>query len=160
LKIEIKNLKVLRPLSEETVAFVAGLWVDGVKAFTADNDGKGGCNRYMPVFDPKNPPKPGENRALLDKAQAWAKSLPPTLYEGLELPSNLDSVVDGLVARKDAEARLKRLLKANPVFKTADGKAYTARGVTPDGLRAKYGAGLAILNAMPFELAVGEFMGG
>jgi hypothetical protein len=146
-------------MSEETLAFSCNVCVDGKKAFTADNDGKGGCNRYMPVFDPKNPPKPGENRALLDKAKAWAKTLPPPVYEGVEYASDLDSVVDGLVARKDAEARLKRLLKANLVFKTADGKVYTARGVTPDGLRVKYGAGLAILNAMPFEDAVGEFMG-
>jgi hypothetical protein len=146
-------------MSEETLAFSCNVWVDGVKAFTADNDGKGGSHRYWPIVDRSQPIYPGI-RGRLEQAQAWAKSQPPTVTEWGELPSNLDSVVDGLVARKDAEARLKRLLKANLVFKTADGKVYTARGVTPDGLRAKYGAGLAILNAMPFELAVGEFMGG
>lgn len=45
-KIELKGVKLFAELSEETTAFFCTVYVNGVKAFTASNDGKGGANRY------------------------------------------------------------------------------------------------------------------
>lgn len=42
MKIELKRLKVYPRMSDETLAFVADVWVDGKKVGTAKNDGHGG----------------------------------------------------------------------------------------------------------------------
>ena len=44
--IEIKNLKIAASLSEETNAYTADIFVDGVKTFAASNHGHGGCDSY------------------------------------------------------------------------------------------------------------------
>lgn len=46
MKIEIRNLKIARSLSEETTAYTADIYVDGVKSFAASNHGTGGCDMY------------------------------------------------------------------------------------------------------------------
>lgn len=46
MKIEIRNLKIARSLSEETTAYTADIFVDGVKSFAASNHGTGGCDMY------------------------------------------------------------------------------------------------------------------
>lgn len=46
--IEIRNLKIARSLSEETTAYTADIFVDGVKSFAASNHGHGGCDFFQP----------------------------------------------------------------------------------------------------------------
>ena len=46
MKIEIKNIKHSPSLSEETNAFTADIYVNGVKAGSAMNRGHGGCTDY------------------------------------------------------------------------------------------------------------------
>lgn len=46
MKIEIRSLKIARSLSEETTAYTADIYVDGVKTFAASNHGHGGCDMY------------------------------------------------------------------------------------------------------------------
>lgn len=46
MKIEIRSLKIARSLSEETTAYTADVYVDGVKTFAASNHGHGGCDMY------------------------------------------------------------------------------------------------------------------
>lgn len=46
MKIEIRNLKIARSLSEETTAYTADVYVDGTKTFAASNHGHGGCDTY------------------------------------------------------------------------------------------------------------------
>lgn len=51
MKIEIRNLKIMRSLSEETTAYTATIYVDGKPAFDASNHGHGGCDFYRPLGD-------------------------------------------------------------------------------------------------------------
>lgn len=47
--IELKNLKTLASLSEETHCYTATIYVDGKPAFQASNRGHGGCDDYRPI---------------------------------------------------------------------------------------------------------------
>lgn len=40
--IELKNVKIAKHLSEETTAFTASVWLNGLRVGTARNDGRGG----------------------------------------------------------------------------------------------------------------------
>ena len=46
MKIEVRNININQSLSEETYAYTATVYVDGVKAFAARNSGTGGADRY------------------------------------------------------------------------------------------------------------------
>lgn len=46
MKIEIRNLKISRSLSEETTAYTADIYVDGVKSFAASNHGHGASDFF------------------------------------------------------------------------------------------------------------------
>lgn len=48
MKIELKNVKHAKFASEETDCFEASVYIDGKKAGTVSNDGRGGPNRYLP----------------------------------------------------------------------------------------------------------------
>lgn len=46
MEILVKNLKIARSLSEETTAYTATIYVDGIATFAASNHGHGGCDMY------------------------------------------------------------------------------------------------------------------
>jgi len=46
MQIVTKNLKIARSLSEETTAYTATIYVDGVATFAASNHGHGGCDMF------------------------------------------------------------------------------------------------------------------
>ena len=46
--IEIKNLKLNTHFSQETHCFTATVYIDGKRAFSAENEGRGGPNNYYP----------------------------------------------------------------------------------------------------------------
>ena len=102
MKIEIKKLYTNERFSEETLCFQCDVYVNGKKAFTADNAGHGGCNDYH-AFD-------GQGGAL-DAACTYAKSLPAEVYCGLTLPSNLDGLINEMIERVQANKIIKRILK-------------------------------------------------
>lgn len=86
MKIELKNLRVNLAFSEETTMFHADIYVDGIKAGHAQNDGRGGSTYYH-----------GINRDLIEKAEAYCSTLPSTFYGKLEIKSDLEGVIDNLV---------------------------------------------------------------
>lgn len=49
MKIELRNVKIARSLSEETTAYTATIYVDGKPAFHASNHGHGGADMYHAV---------------------------------------------------------------------------------------------------------------
>jgi len=102
MKIELKNLKVNLAFSEETIMFKADVYVDGVKTAYAHNDGRGGCTCYFP-YEGK--------RDLLNKAEVYAESLPSTYYNHYEIKSNLEFVIDTLVADEEKKKEEKKILK-------------------------------------------------
>ena len=57
--IEIKNLKLNTHFSQETHCFTATVYIDGKRAFSAENEGRGGPSNYHPYGKPR---KAGANR--------------------------------------------------------------------------------------------------
>lgn len=85
MKIELKKIKVFNSLSEETTAFTADVYVDGVKCAYARNDGRGGCTNYNRY----------ENKMeLLRHAEAFCKTLPSKKYDFGEFEMNLETFID------------------------------------------------------------------
>lgn len=119
MKIELKNIKIAEHMSEETTAFTADIFVDGVKTGYAKNHGHGGCTDYN-RYPGKKYSSGGfdfdTNQEALKKAEAYCLTLPPIKYpahgsmKAFEVPMNLENFIDDLV-----EAEVKR--KGNAKFK-------------------------------------------
>lgn len=95
MKIELKNIQYSEKLSEETNAFSANLFIEGIKAGTASNRGHGGPTSYK--ADDKN------GKMLIDKAEVYCKSLPPEKFsEGgrdHELKMDLEMYIDNMLGK-------------------------------------------------------------
>jgi hypothetical protein len=112
MKIELKNVKIALHMSEETTAFTADIFVNGIKTGYAKNDGHGGCTFYH-AYEGK--------RELLTQAERHAETLPSDFYEfgGVkrEIQSNLEHGIDDLVdihkevVLKSTVVELKKLLE-------------------------------------------------
>jgi len=108
MKIELKNFKFYDRLSEETLAFVGNIWVNGVKCGQAQNSGKGGCSSYWHEGTEKS-------RELIRQAEEYCLKLPAIPHESVfgktwELDMNLTNYIDELVyeliKKKDNELYL------------------------------------------------------
>lgn len=102
MKIELKKLKIAEHMSEETTAFTAEIYVNGVNAGYAKNDGHGGSTFYHCNPDEKS-------RNLIKNAEQHCLTLPSQTFEmgggrsPLVIPMNLENFIDELV-----EAELKK----------------------------------------------------
>jgi len=139
--VELKRVKILNSQSRETVCFTADLYIDGVKAGTARNDGGGGSNDTD--FD---------DRELEEQFYAYCKSLPPNRSGSFELPMNGDFYISILVDKYQQLQNLKRLCRRVTLFrlKSVEYKPNEYREIaekfTPQiaaYLRRKYGDDLA-----------------
>ena len=132
MKIEIKNIKISDHLSEETNAFTADIYVDGVKTGYARNDGRGGCTDYNRCEG---------KMELLKKAEAYCLTLPPIKYpeyggmKAFEVPMNLENFIDNAIdetLRKKGEAKLKKQIEKKQVktimWGVPNGTSYTQVG--------------------------------
>ncbi len=95
MKLTIKNLKVAKFASEETLCFEATVYVDGKRSFTASNDGHGGCNFYH------------GDRANINAAEAWSKTQPET---------HLDYIIDELIEEVEITKEVKKIRKKLAIF--------------------------------------------
>ena len=105
MKIELRKLKHSPSFSEETNAFTADIYVDGVKVGYARNGGHGG-NTDIHAYDGME--------SLLDAAEEFAKTLPPVKseFEGLgDLSMDLEFLVDNLVNDDLKAVDIKKALK-------------------------------------------------
>jgi hypothetical protein len=104
--IEVKNYHSLN--THDGVAFTCSVYVDGKKAFLAENDGMGSENLYI-VLD----------KELFTLASEYAESLPDVECEGFDFtaPSDLDFVIGAIIDRMDEDKQLKRLCKAKTLFR-------------------------------------------
>ena len=84
MKIEVRNVKVAKFASEETLCFEAKVVINDVVAGTVRNDGHGGCNNYEP-------------RSLFDTLNKHAKTLPDITKYDPPLKMDADLVIDFLV---------------------------------------------------------------
>ena len=106
MKIELKNLKVNSAFSEETICFMADVFINGKKVAYAKNDGRGGCTDYFPYEG---------QRELLNIAELFCKSLPTKPIDFgnrvVEFTQSLESVIDDLVFEKEKAKEQKKIDK-------------------------------------------------
>ena len=161
LNIELKNVKYAAFASEETNCFEATVYVDGVRAFIAENQGHGGCNFYHPIN--------GAGRELLEKAEAHCKTLPHVTSDFIKdgepftYPQDLDVVVGNLFTEWLIAKEVKKELAKTVVVKTAEGKMlfYKCKISHPrirSQLKEQHGDNITIVNDMPIADAVKIYM--
>jgi hypothetical protein len=98
MEIELKKIYVNQRLSRETTLFQADLYINGVKAGFAENDGQGGATNYRWLTQ--------EGRALIKAAEEYLEKQPPKIEryddEGMEktyeVKQSLDQKIDDMVA--------------------------------------------------------------
>ena len=139
--IQIKNIKINKSFSEETICFTADVYVNGVKTAYARNDGRGGSTHYCSYHKPNN------DRDL-HQAEAYAKSLPSTVIDldggrNITLESNLENLIDDAVDKKfnegeraKIEKTLKKHMETDICFGVPNGTGYKRVGYGKVPLKA------------------------
>lgn len=129
-KFELKKVSYSQRLSQETNAFAADIYIDGVKAGDAQNDGHGGeTNCSLHYLTP-------EKRKEI---QTWISQQPPKEYPGSEgkpftIPFSLEVIVDDLMEEwldnKYGEgAQKKKWCKKDVVFRVKGDKIDSYRTI-------------------------------
>ena len=101
MKFELKNLRIVKALSEETTCFTATLWVNGRKVAQVSNRGTGGCNDWR--WSDR-----AAEQAFTEQAKA---AFPDQTFE------QEDSLVARMMDRSDRIARFRRQTKTALVFR-------------------------------------------
>jgi hypothetical protein len=157
MKIELRAVKYAAFASEETSCFEATIWVDGKRAGTADNEGRGGHTHIHP-------------RELEKTLDAYAATLPRivTNIKADDEPGGFFTyqpdgagVIDDLLHDHLTARDLTRALKRHVMF-LREGKCYQTKHHaslafdTPAALAASLASLKAsqILNALPFADAL------
>jgi len=157
-KIELKNIKLMKSLSEETPCYSAALYVDGkLFASSVTNHGHGGPDSVSGIM-------PGCDLAWLEKAIADTYPKTDMSAYGMEpMDESLEGLCQALVWDHDTMQTLKRMVKAKLVFfkdglpKEGRGNLYTIplspEGKKPENLAklkaAKEAQGAFVLNGLP-----------
>lgn len=129
-KIELRKISFNKRLSEETPAYTAELWADGVLVAYVGNHGTGGCDDCRPAKG-----KSYEDfRALNDRVKA---TYPKRSYDfggdaKGEFETDIEYLCHTLVGRHDLEKAIRRDLSKKVMFvKPADGKLYGIKVLDP-----------------------------
>ena len=149
MKIELKNIKYMASMSEETACFQASVYVDGKKEGDVSNRGTGGADDIYP-------------RALEDQLDAYAATLPhediSDFYHDGQThtsPRTAESVIGQLLDDYLTAKENKRLCKNKTVYRLPShtykkGEYHVSNSpFTPKAremLDKKYGPGVFILN--------------
>lgn len=143
MKIELRNVKHSPSLSQETNAYTADVWVDGVKRGTVRNAGHGGPDEIQP-------------HALWRELADYAKTLPPVKvpWGKGEMENSIDIVLGDLLTRHLEGKRLQRMMKTKVVL-VKGGKCFTVKTAEA---AFKAGPGEEVLNRLPFEDALTKFL--
>lgn len=135
MKIELRKVAHYPRLSQETDAFNADLYIDGVKRATVENDGHGGPNMVHPW-------------QVMKEIEAYAATLPPEEMFGRMVPISGDYLISKILGDHLVEKDLKKLLKSKTVF-VLDGKCFTMKAP-----HRPHEAQAQILNDLPLEKAL------
>lgn len=84
MNLALHNLQHAALLDRTTPAFTATLVVNGIERGTVRNDGSGGANYYT-------------DRDVEREINAYAATLPPAEFEGLQVPETAETLIFGLV---------------------------------------------------------------
>jgi hypothetical protein len=108
-KIELKKLQIFERMSEETTAFAAEIYVNGINVGYAKNDGHGGSTYYHSHEG---------KRDILSIAESYCvNNLPPKRYpasngmRAFEIKMNLEHFIDGLVEDELLKKERKKIEK-------------------------------------------------
>ncbi len=112
--IELRKLKIIKALSEETACYTAEIWIDGVLSFHASNRGHGAADDYR------------RSGALTEaEVNAWLKAnRPARSFHGMTFEPDLEHEVARLMDEAEHLALLRRRLRTN-VVTIEDGEVYT-----------------------------------
>lgn len=103
--IELRKLKIVAALSEETTCYTAEIWVDGERAFLASNHGHGAADMYHAVGSVSE-----------HEVDAWlAANRAPTRIGDSVLTHTLEFEVADLMTRIEEARRLRRACRTNLV---------------------------------------------
>ena len=106
MKLELKNVKLSMSQSEETMAYTATLYVDGVMAAYCKNSGRGEAD-HIQFLDP----------SLGAKVAIWASEQPP-LYPEITnaTSSNIEDEVGKLLTKYTEDQQLRKWCKTKTVL--------------------------------------------
>ncbi len=141
MKIELKKIAYNARLSQETSAYAADVWIDGVKRGTVQNAGHGGPDMIQPY-------------TLAAEINAYGKTLPPVDFQGMSLTVDAEMLFGDILQTHLATKDLTRALKTKTLFLSTDGKMYSVKGHGNPPKDA-----VKVLNNMPFDEALKVFRG-
>jgi len=81
MKVEVKNVKIMNSLSEETLCFSASVYVDGKRCGSVSNRGNGGCHEW-------------DDNLLKQKIDNYASTLAEEEWRGMKAQPDADYLVD------------------------------------------------------------------
>ena len=114
MRIELKKLKVVTALSEETTCYTAEVWIDGAKAFLASNRGHGAADDFHQV-----------GTVTASYIDEWlAANRASTRIGDTVLDHTLEFEVATLIGRIEEAKRLRRAFRTQLVA-IDDGKVYS-----------------------------------
>lgn len=152
----LKKLKICRELSEETLAFNAEVYLDGVRVGEASERGNGG----QVLFRASGP----DARAAADEFNAQLKALPPRFdirYGSLDLQDRsiedaIAALADDMDRAKSIRAQISRLMKKNTVFVTLTRElmSINAQGPAIEARVLRENLGCTLLNTLSLDDAV------
>jgi len=134
MKVVLKNVKEFEG-HDTMIGFNADIYIEGIKCMHVHDSAHGGCYEYQSfAYHSKNEKK---IRELSSKLEAYVLTLPDIPFEHNGLTSNLkmdlDLFIDDLVEKhqkakqvKNAEARMKRIMKKCIVFGAPDSNKYSS----------------------------------
>lgn len=122
MKIELKKIEYNERMSEETLCFVADLYINGKKVGYCKNDGRGGPNAYYG--------NSREDNQVIQNAEAYFKSLPKVKPDGynFEYQPTLESAIDDcfeLWLKKREEKRMRKVMEMAIIWGKPNGNSYT-----------------------------------
>ena len=100
MKVELKSIKIHDDLSEETCCFTATVYLDGKRAGTVENTGKGGENFYS-----------WKDRVKGEAFIKWAATLPPCESHYGPLTMDADLYISELIEKGETAKLVKRYTK-------------------------------------------------
>jgi len=142
MEIELKNIKYVAALSEETHCFTASLYIDGKKRGEVSNRGHGGCNEYT---DP----------TAEDEINAYAKTLPKKWAFEQWFDQDAEILICNLINDYLDRKQLQKELKA-VVLTIKDGSLWQYKlksGKREELIEHLKRRGEQVLNALPFDAA-------
>ncbi len=112
--IELRKLRIIKALSEETPCYTAEIWIDGALAFHASNRGHGGADDYRQVG------------AITEaEVNSWLRVNRPThSFHGMSFEPDLENEIARLMDEAEHLGLLRRRRRTN-VITIEDGEVYT-----------------------------------